>query len=101
LPVFELARYQEANVLEILQLAEIKDLLIAPGLCHFHGMMEYWNNVLKTYNFSVRIKVFGINFYYLSMNIFIGSGDNHCIMAIMAFPNPPEADPFLMSKNFP
>jgi len=30
-------------------------------------MMEYWNNVLKTYDFSVRIKVFGINFHYLSM----------------------------------
>jgi len=29
--------------------------------------------VLKTYNFSIRIKVFGINFKYLSMNIFIGS----------------------------
>jgi transposase InsO family protein len=29
-------------------LVEIKDLLTAPGLCHFHGMMEYWNNVLKT-----------------------------------------------------
>jgi len=36
------------------------------------GMLEYWNNVLKTDNFSVRIKVFGINFHYLSMNIFIG-----------------------------
>jgi hypothetical protein len=55
------------NVSEILQLVEIKDLLIASGLCHFHGMMEYWNNVLKTYNFSVRIKVFGINFHYFSM----------------------------------
>jgi len=51
------------------------------------GILEYWNNVLKTYNFSVRIKVFGINFHYLSMNIFIGSGDNHSFMAIMAFPN--------------
>jgi len=51
------------------------------------GMLEYWNNVLKTYNFSVRIKVFGINFHSLSMNIFIGSGDNHSFMAIMAFPN--------------
>ena len=61
--------------------------------------MEYWNNVLKTYNFSVWIKVFGINFHYLSMNIFIGSGDNHPLVAIMALPNPPEADPFLMSKN--
>jgi len=30
-------------VSEILQLVEIKDLLMAPGLCHFHGMMEYWN----------------------------------------------------------
>jgi hypothetical protein len=26
------------------------------------GILEYWNNVLKTYNFSVRIKVFGVNF---------------------------------------
>jgi len=50
-------------------------------------MLEYWNNVLKTYNFSVRIKVFGINFHSLSMNIFIGSWDNHSFMAIMAFPN--------------
>jgi len=48
-------------------LFEIKDLSIAPGLCHFHAMLEYWNNVLKTYKFSVRIKVFGINFHYLSM----------------------------------
>jgi len=24
-------------------LFEIKGLLIAPGLCHFHGMMERWN----------------------------------------------------------
>ena len=48
------------------------------------GILEYWNNVLKTYNFSVRIKVLGINFHYLSMNIFIGSGDNHSFMAIMA-----------------
>ena len=31
------------NVSEILQLVEIKDPLIAPGLCYFHGMMEYWN----------------------------------------------------------
>jgi hypothetical protein len=31
------------NVSEILQLVEIKVLLIAPGLCHFHGMMECWN----------------------------------------------------------
>jgi len=27
-------------VSEIQQLVEIKDLLIAPGLCHFHGMLE-------------------------------------------------------------
>ena len=26
-------------------------------------MMEYWNNVLKTYNHSILIKVFGINFH--------------------------------------
>jgi hypothetical protein len=35
------------------------------------GILEYWNNVLKTYNFSVWIKILGINFHYLSMNIFI------------------------------
>jgi len=28
------------NVSEILKFVEIKDLLIAPGLYHFHGMME-------------------------------------------------------------
>jgi hypothetical protein len=28
------------DVSEILQLLEINDLLIAPGLCHVHGMME-------------------------------------------------------------
>jgi len=25
-------------------LVEIKDLLIAPILYHFHGLMAYWNN---------------------------------------------------------
>jgi len=50
-------------------------------------MVECWNNVLKTYNFSVRIKVFGINFHYLSMNIFIDSGDNHSIFSFtISFP---------------
>ena len=29
------------------------------------GIMEYWNNVFKTYNFSVRINVFGLNSSYL------------------------------------
>ena len=37
------------------------------------GMMEYWNNVLKTYNLRVEIKVSGSNFHYLPMNIFIVS----------------------------
>ena len=31
------------DVSEILQLFEIKDLLIAPGLCHQNGRMECWN----------------------------------------------------------
>ena len=31
------------DVSEILQLVEIKDLLIAPGLCHQNGRMEFWN----------------------------------------------------------
>ena len=39
-----------SSVWEFLQLIEIKDLLIVPSSCHFHGMMEYWNNVLKKYN---------------------------------------------------
>ena len=34
------------------------------------------------------------------MNVGIDAGDNHPLVAIMALPNPPEADPFLMSKNF-
>jgi hypothetical protein len=25
-------------------IVKIKDLLIALGLCHFHGMMEFWNS---------------------------------------------------------
>jgi len=37
------------------------------------GILEYWNNVLKMYSFSVRIKVLEINFHYLFINIFIGS----------------------------
>lgn len=28
------------DVSEILQLLEMKDLLMVPSLCHFHGMME-------------------------------------------------------------
>ena len=32
-------------------------------------------------------------------NVYISTGDNHPFVAIMAFPDPPEADPFLMSKN--
>ncbi len=35
------------------------------------------------------------------MNVDIDARDYHLLVAIMAFPNPPEADPFLMSKNFP
>jgi len=34
---------QQLNVSEILQLFEIKDLLIALGLCHQNGRMECWN----------------------------------------------------------
>jgi len=44
-------------VSEILQLIEIKYLLMVPGLCHFHGMMECWNTVLKTYNLLFGLKV--------------------------------------------
>jgi len=43
---------------------------MVPGLCHLNGMMEYWNNVLKTYNFSLRIKVLEINFHYLPIILF-------------------------------
>lgn len=35
---------EQLNVSEILQLAEIKDFLIDPGLCHFYGMLEFWNS---------------------------------------------------------
>jgi len=31
------------DISEILQLVEIKDLLIAPDLCHQNGRMECWN----------------------------------------------------------
>jgi len=34
------------------------------------------------------------------MNAHISTRDDHPFVAIMAFPDPPEADPFLMSKNF-
>jgi hypothetical protein len=42
------------NVSKILKLGEIKDLLIAPGLCHFNGIVEYWDDgiMVKTHNFS-------------------------------------------------
>jgi len=35
------------DVSEILQLLEIKDLLIALGLCHQNGIMERWNAGLR------------------------------------------------------
>jgi hypothetical protein len=38
------SRSDGVNVSEILQLIEIKNLLIAPGLCRFHGMLECWNS---------------------------------------------------------
>jgi hypothetical protein len=50
-------------------------------------MLEYWNNGLKTHNFCVWIKGFGINSYEFSMNVLIGSGDNYSFVAIMTFPN--------------
>jgi hypothetical protein len=50
-------------------------------------MMEKWNIGLKTHNFGVWIKVFGINSYEFSMNILIGSEDNDSSMAIMTLPN--------------
>jgi hypothetical protein len=31
------------NTSEIIHFFEIKNLLIANDLCHFHGMLEYWN----------------------------------------------------------
>ena len=31
------------DVSKIIQLVEIKDFLIAPGLCHQNGRMECWN----------------------------------------------------------
>ena len=50
-------------------------------------MLEYWNNGLKTHNFFVWIKGFGINTYEFSMNVLIGSGDNNSFVAIMTFRN--------------
>jgi len=46
--------------------------------------MEKWS---KTHNFSVWIKVIGINFYCFSMNVLINTRDNHPFMVIMAFPD--------------
>jgi hypothetical protein len=34
------------------------------------------------------------------MNALVSTRDDHPFVAIMALPDPPEADPFLMSKNF-
>jgi len=48
----------------------------------------------------VRLWRIGINFYSFSMNVDIDARDNHPLVAIVALPNPPEADHFLMSKNF-
>jgi hypothetical protein len=48
--------------------------------------MECWNH-------GIWIKAFGINFYSAFINVDIDARDNHPFVAIMAFPNPPEADP--------
>jgi hypothetical protein len=49
----------------------------------------------------VRLRRIGINFYSFSMNVDVDARDNHPFVAIMALPNPPEADPFLMSDELP
>ena len=59
--------------------------------------MECWNighevklcahNGLKTHDFCVWIKGFGINFHYFSMNVLICSRDNYSFMAIMTLPD--------------
>ena len=41
----------------------------------------------KTHNFSVWIKVFGINFHCFSINAHINTRDDHRFVAIMAFPD--------------
>jgi len=51
-----------------------------------NGMLEQWNNGQKRITLCW-IKGFGINFQCFSMNAFIGSRDNHSLMAIMALPN--------------
>ena len=48
------------------------------------GILESWS---KTHNFSVWIKVIGINFYCFSMKVLINTWDYHSFMAIMAFPD--------------
>jgi len=65
-----------------------------------------WNNGQKRITsvfgsrLLVRLRRIRINFYSFSMNVDIDARNNHPFVAIMALPNPPEADPFLMSKNF-
>jgi hypothetical protein len=59
------------NVSEILQLVEIKDLLIAPGLCHFHGIMERW--VIKTEKIIYKLFFF-LQTHFSSIPSFSTSG---------------------------
>jgi hypothetical protein len=78
-------------------------LLTTLVLCRPHGMMECWNHGpdetekkvsrgkkkswSKTHNFSVWIKVFGINFHCFTMNALISTRDDHPFSAIMALPD--------------
>jgi hypothetical protein len=52
-----------------------------------NGILEEWNNGLKTHNFSVWIKVFRINFHSFSIIVLISARDDHPFVALMAFPN--------------
>ena len=66
------------------------------------GTKHYNNSIQRTKmlrNFSADHNVIIKNQIKIAMNVYISTGDNHRFVAIMALPDPPEADPFLMSKN--
>ena len=41
---YKIASRFYSSMSEILQLIEIKELLVVTYLCNAHGMMEWWNN---------------------------------------------------------
>ena len=51
-----------------------------------NGILESWNIGLKSHDFCVGIQSHRVNFHYFTVNVHIGAGDNHPLMAIMALP---------------